>query len=642
MKKALIASFATSALVIGAFAMSASAYVFSNYLSVGSTGPDVVALQSFLVSKGFLTMPAGVSEGYFGALTKTAVVAYQASVSLPSTGYVGPMTVKVLNAGGSTASTGAATCPAGYSCAQTTPVTFACPSGWTCTPLVGTTAGNTAVSTATGITTPGVAGSLDVSNGSFVGNGTSVNDGQSVSITSFALQSGPSDMAVSSIALDFNVRPWLYMTSLSIVSTNGTVLGTVNNLSQSNFTEITVGSDYRITIPVNFVVPKATRYIVELNSQFGVSNRQGLDIYVSQAEVRSVDGTGVTLTSDYGNSATPTALGLFVDYGGSSASSLLVQIDSSSPNTETIQTNTGNVQTSNILMGAFDFRSQNINATLQALTAHLAMTGQGSIGSTFGNLQLYAGSQLLSSGTFANPTASSSDVTFSNFNLPLPENTPVAVSLEATINGGVNAVVASTSLVVTTANIVGIDANSNNLTIASSGTLPGANLTFSLSGQSLSGLAWSLNTTAPGGNLNRYPSQTQFTGSVTVTAGTNPIYISSNGATALTFATSSTAGAGSNLTATIASFAPSNGPQSNDPVGAYQITGGSSRTFNFNGSLAYAGASTTQILANAGVVSVNLNTAAGLGGGTANPITTLLQGLNSDFHVAGAYLNGAN
>ena len=124
MKKALIASLAASALAIGSFAMTigsanaATSYVFSNYLSVGSTGADVVALQSFLVSEGFLTMPAGVAEGYFGSLTKAAVVAYQASVGLPDTGYVGPLTVAKLNAG-ATGST-----------AMSTGTTWSCPTGW--------------------------------------------------------------------------------------------------------------------------------------------------------------------------------------------------------------------------------------------------------------------------------------------------------------------------------------------------------------------------------------------------------------------------------------------------------------------------------------------------------------------------------
>ena len=61
-------------------------------LMIGSQGADVSTLQTYLVSKGFLTMPSGVAMGYFGSLTKMALKNYQASVGLPSTGYFGPLT----------------------------------------------------------------------------------------------------------------------------------------------------------------------------------------------------------------------------------------------------------------------------------------------------------------------------------------------------------------------------------------------------------------------------------------------------------------------------------------------------------------------------------------------------------------------
>lgn len=65
---------------------------FSRSLSIGASGADVVALQTALMQKGFLTMPSGVSKGYFGALTSAAVTSYQVSVGLPQVGIFGPMT----------------------------------------------------------------------------------------------------------------------------------------------------------------------------------------------------------------------------------------------------------------------------------------------------------------------------------------------------------------------------------------------------------------------------------------------------------------------------------------------------------------------------------------------------------------------
>ena len=61
-------------------------------LQVGASGQNVVNLQNFLIAKGFLTMPAGASTGYFGNLTKQALITFQASIGLPATGYCGLLT----------------------------------------------------------------------------------------------------------------------------------------------------------------------------------------------------------------------------------------------------------------------------------------------------------------------------------------------------------------------------------------------------------------------------------------------------------------------------------------------------------------------------------------------------------------------
>lgn len=75
-----------------------SGHVFNTNLTVNSTGADVIALQDWLSAKGFLSIPAGTQKGFFGQLTKNAVIAYQTSVALPATGFVGPQTRAMLNA----------------------------------------------------------------------------------------------------------------------------------------------------------------------------------------------------------------------------------------------------------------------------------------------------------------------------------------------------------------------------------------------------------------------------------------------------------------------------------------------------------------------------------------------------------------
>ncbi len=77
----------------------ASAATYTRDLTIGSSGADVSSLQATLVSKGKLVMPAGVSMGYFGSLTKTALASYQASAGIaPAVGYFGPITRAHFNA----------------------------------------------------------------------------------------------------------------------------------------------------------------------------------------------------------------------------------------------------------------------------------------------------------------------------------------------------------------------------------------------------------------------------------------------------------------------------------------------------------------------------------------------------------------
>ncbi|MFA6294845.1 MAG: peptidoglycan-binding protein [Candidatus Paceibacterota bacterium] len=70
-------------------------------LSVGSSGSEVVALQTWLINNGF-DIPSislgNALKGYFGSDTKAAVKAFQTSIGVPSTGVAGPFTLKKINA----------------------------------------------------------------------------------------------------------------------------------------------------------------------------------------------------------------------------------------------------------------------------------------------------------------------------------------------------------------------------------------------------------------------------------------------------------------------------------------------------------------------------------------------------------------
>ncbi|MFA6459049.1 MAG: LamG-like jellyroll fold domain-containing protein [Candidatus Paceibacterota bacterium] len=70
-------------------------YNFVRDLAFGSSGMDVKALQTFLISKRLLS--AGNDIGYFGPMTEAALVRYQSSNGItPAIGYFGPITRSVI------------------------------------------------------------------------------------------------------------------------------------------------------------------------------------------------------------------------------------------------------------------------------------------------------------------------------------------------------------------------------------------------------------------------------------------------------------------------------------------------------------------------------------------------------------------
>jgi hypothetical protein len=77
--------------------LGASTFNFTRNLMVGLRGDDVTQLQTMLIAEGYLNIAA--PTGYFGALTKTAVIKHQKAHGINGTGFVGARTLAQLNAG---------------------------------------------------------------------------------------------------------------------------------------------------------------------------------------------------------------------------------------------------------------------------------------------------------------------------------------------------------------------------------------------------------------------------------------------------------------------------------------------------------------------------------------------------------------
>jgi hypothetical protein len=74
----------------------AKLYNFTEFLSIGSQGAQVTALQQLLTKDGFYTGPI---TGYYGLLTESAVKKFQSAHGIDAKGYVGPSTRVALNIG---------------------------------------------------------------------------------------------------------------------------------------------------------------------------------------------------------------------------------------------------------------------------------------------------------------------------------------------------------------------------------------------------------------------------------------------------------------------------------------------------------------------------------------------------------------
>ena len=74
--------------------LGASAYMFTRFLRRGVSGDDVIQLQKILIAQGHLRSTA---SGYFGALTESALKAFQKAHGIDQTGSTGSKTRQALN-----------------------------------------------------------------------------------------------------------------------------------------------------------------------------------------------------------------------------------------------------------------------------------------------------------------------------------------------------------------------------------------------------------------------------------------------------------------------------------------------------------------------------------------------------------------
>lgn len=263
-----------------AFSVSVSAqgHEFNMNLKVGMRNADVRALQEYLADAGFFNVDA---TGYFGSITKKAVIAFQLANDLPGTGFVGTLTRGVLNSGGS----------AGNQGNGNTGNTATCPVGWTCT-APGQTNNNNLV---------GSEGFAEVRIAPYPTNLPNIQTNSNVDVYGIEFRAKQSDIMVERINLEVGV-------SLSGSAENPATL--INTILVKD------GSTVIATIPVNSstfsrdtsVTPN--KYYVQIAGLGVKVSKDALKTLTIAFNTNSIDSDRTVTVNVYGTSGIRTVDGL--------------------------------------------------------------------------------------------------------------------------------------------------------------------------------------------------------------------------------------------------------------------------------------------------------------------------------------------
>ena len=388
-------------------------FMFNTNLTIGSTGTDVMYLQKVLNAwnSSPIAMSGAGSPGnetsYFGPITAAGVTAFQntyasevlAPVGLTSgTGFFGPSTRAKANML-------LAAAPA--------------PSPTPGTPTPGTP------SPTPGISTPGVEGSVIVTVNSNPASGATLNTGETEAVTAVDVQVTGSDVLVSRLDLQFNTRPWLYISEMTI--SDGTTSKTIA-VTEANTTEVTVGSVYSVRVgDLNILIPKDTTKkltvtVKAVNSLPVGTTTKNIVLTFKANAVRGTDGAGLTQTG-------PTA-----DLGGTrtitvqepSTADIEVTAHADNPKARAVLVNQ-TAETTGVTLAIFNLKAKNNDAILRTIEVEDTDSISTSASNAPKVLYVYDGDTLLSSTS----SLAAASATLANIDLTIPKDTTKTLTVKA-------------------------------------------------------------------------------------------------------------------------------------------------------------------------------------------------------------------
>ncbi len=544
--------------------------IFALAMFVGITASAAYTFPSKIVTKqqkmdvqtvlNMMTPTPGLQvDGSFGPKTIAAVKAFQTSKGLVADGKIGPMTRAALEAfaAGTTVSTGTT---------GTTTTVALCPNGMTLASncsvaptTTGTTTGTTTV--ATGSTD----GSITASTSSYVSSGISIKKGETKDVAAVRLQAVVGPVKVTRVDVQFNVRPWLFFSQVTLHDNTGKVLATKALSSIADTTEITVGSLYQVRFDgLNYTVTPGTNPDLAVGASVLAATdkipSEGQPVTTGITNLRTLSEIGYADTVTYGgiNNVTLTSTGSVAD--------LYTRISPSSP-VAGQQVVSLTQTTSDVTLGAFSIKSANNSSTLNTLSVAVNAADT----TDFSNYRLYVAGQSVAGGVLSAGT-----VTFSNMTVPLALDTWTDLTIKADIKALPTSTQVYLGLVSDASHVVVTDANYGTPTFGTSGTRSTNILTLTSNSVAISNATATLGSAIVQGNSTvGYNATYAFT---LTNNSNNDLYVNSTPAAFV--ATTKTSG-----TATLTSVTVSPSTVNGDDTYSYAIPAGTARTFSFPASI---------------------------------------------------------
>ncbi len=410
---------------------------FTTDLTVGSTGAQVTALQQVLVSGGYLVMPAGVSMGYFGSLTRAAVMKWQAANGVPATGYFGPISRAKLNSMVSGGATGT---------------------------VPGTTVGGGATVGGT-ISTPGVEGTLTARLAPTPGANTAVEEGANkVKVLGIELEADLSDIKIERIKLQLidatngNDRDFYRDIAEKLYIMDGsTVLASVD-LNSDTVIEETSGDFFVTVTGLNYIVRKDTEktLTVAIDAQDSWDSEFDDDswtVTVPALGVRGVDGAGINQFAP----STAFSRTFNTDPASADTATLLISLNSSSPDAREVIASAGSDEdeVSGVEVLKFDVKAEDDAVTITDVVIDLVRGGTLTT-ATATTAYLYDGSTLVGSASVVGQSTTAMTATFDDIEVTVSEDSTKTLTVKLDITD------AGTAATTFTASLDAADVTSEN------------------------------------------------------------------------------------------------------------------------------------------------------------------------------------